>query len=125
MQQRGEDLSSETRAFEHVKTAGKILETRQLRSVTTQRERRERRRRPAERKEIALDELGASAQRKPNRRFRDREPRHVDLYGDVEAVKRLEHAPIPLPVEAGIEQPELGLKVLMRGRRLAPQALPQ
>ena len=28
-------------------------------------------------------------------------------------------------VEAGIEQPELGLEVLMRGRGLALQALPQ
>jgi hypothetical protein len=28
-------------------------------------------------------------------------------------------------VEAGLEQPELGLKVLMRGRRLALQASPQ
>ena len=62
VQQRDEDLSSETRAFEHVTTAGKILEARQLRSVTTQRERRELRRRPAARQEIALDELGASAQ---------------------------------------------------------------
>src|SRR4029450_10545548 len=75
VQQRGEDLSSETRAFEHVKTAGKILEARQLRSVTTQRERRELRRRPAEGQEIARDELGASAQRKADRQCAGRQPR--------------------------------------------------
>jgi hypothetical protein len=125
VQQRGEDLSTETRAFEHVKTAGKILDARQLRPVTTQRERRELRWRPAERQEVALDELGASAQRKPERRRRGREPRHVDLDGDVEAVERLEHAAIPMHVEAGIEQPELGLEVLMHGRGLALQASPQ
>jgi hypothetical protein len=34
VQQRGEYQSSEARAFEHVKAAGKILEARQLRSVT-------------------------------------------------------------------------------------------
>ncbi len=64
-------------------------------------------------------------QRKPKRRFCGREPRHVDLDGDVEAVKRLEHATIPVHVEAGIEQPELGLEVLMHSRRLALQALSQ
>jgi hypothetical protein len=68
---------------------------------------------------------GAGAQRKPERRFRGREPRYVDLDGDVEAVERLEHAAIPMHVEAGIEQPELGLEVLMHGRGLAFQASPQ
>ena len=57
VQQRGEDLSSETRAFEHVKTAGKILEARQPRSVSTSRQLGELARQ-AERQEIALDELG-------------------------------------------------------------------
>ena len=124
MQQRGEDLSSETRAFEHVQTAGKILDAGQLRSVATQRERRELRRRPAESQEIARDELGASAQRKPER-LRGREPRQVDLDRDVEAVEPFEHAEIPVDVEGGIEQPELVLEVLMLGRGLAFQALPQ
>ena len=73
VQQRDEDLSSETRAFEHVTTAGKILEARQLRSVTTQRERRELRRRPAARQEIALDELGASANHSPTTRNHSRQ----------------------------------------------------
>ncbi len=36
-----------------------------------------------------------------------------------------EHAAIPVYVEAGIEQPEPGLEVLMHGRGLALQALPQ
>ena len=83
------------------------------------------RRRQAERQEIALDELGAGAQRKPERQFRGRAPRHGGLDGDVEAVERLEHAEIPVHVEAGIEQPELGLEVLMYGRGLSLQALPQ
>ena len=91
----------------------------------TSRQRREILRRQAERQEIALDELGASAQRKPERRFRGREPRHVDLDGDVEAVERPEHADIPMHVEAGIEQPELGLEAPVHGRGLALQALPQ
>ncbi len=47
------------------------------------------------------------------------------LDGDVKAVERLEHAAIPMRVEAGIEQPELGLEVLMHGRGLALQAPPQ
>ena len=88
MQQRDENLSAETRAFEHVKTAGKILDARQLRSVTTERERRDLRRRQAERQEIALDEGRTSAQRKPERRCRGREPRHVDLDGDVDVEPR-------------------------------------
>ena len=89
------------------------------------RERRDLRGRQAERQEIAFDELGAGAQRKPERRFRGREPRHIDLDGDLEAVERFEHAAIPVHVEAGIEQPELGLEALMHVRGLALQAPPQ
>jgi hypothetical protein len=89
------------------------------------RERREIRRRPAERQEIALDEPSASPQRKPERQFRGREPRDVDLDGDVEAIERPKHAEIPGPVKARIEQPELGFEVLMHGCSLALQALPQ
>jgi hypothetical protein len=79
----------------------------------------------AERQKIALDQLGASAQRKPKRQFRVRASPYGGLDGDVEAVERLEHAEIPVHVKAGIEQPELGLETLMYGRGLSLQALPQ
>ena len=55
----------------------------------------------------------------PRPRAASRRPRR-----DVEAVERLEHAEIPVHVEAGIEQPELGLELLMYGSGLV-QALPQ
>ena len=62
---------------------------------------------------------------RPERQFRGREPRQVDLDGDVEAIERPEHAEIPRHVEARIEQPELAFEVLMHGCSLALQALPQ
>jgi len=109
-------LSSEARTLEDVQTAGKILEARQRWPVNAERERHELRRRQAERHEVTSDQLGASTQREAERWLRGREPCDVGLDGNVEAVECLENAAVPMQVEPGIHQSELGLETSMNRR---------